>query len=342
MPYTAPITGSNQPNTMFYTGGQTGYAPPGAYPQNRGAAVPANGQQPSAAPMGGKEASGRTPEPKNHFQISRKITNRFGTNKAIDFNDCLIQAHVSDYANIHGCGGSNHAPNSTIGVVICDSTRGTGNNSVTVKYHLNVRDIGMLYHAAIAARLGQLKPAENSQAIYSLKNIRAILDQWKQIPPNQDFSRTIPQKSLQELDAIVQQSLTPLSATTGPSFSYIREKNNPYAVANGYAPVSKITINYSPVMNGRESRYPWYIGIENFDAPIAKKANGASTHNSKAAINKRNTFINLSADDFASVMESITSYIRVWENAQTVPTVRNAIKIRETQLKEKQNDAQRI
>lgn len=269
----------------------------------------------------------QTPQPKAEY-LSRKIATRYTYKKAIDFNDHLVSSTFSDYANVHGCGGSNHAPNSTIGVVICDSTKGTGNNSVTVKYRIEARDIAILHQAAVHARLGLLKPDISQQTDY-LNSIDNLLNRWKMIQPNADGSRTVPRKDLIAMDQIVKNALVTINATPGiPVFSYTREKNNPYAAdASGYVPVSKIIINYSPISkDGTPSRYPWYICISNFSAPLIRKQNGATTHNSKAAKNFQTAFVNLSADDFASVMESISSYIQLWEMSRSLPIIQKALR----------------
>lgn len=80
--------------------------------------------------------------------ISQKIYKINGKDKVIDFTSKLVKAKLNDFANVHGCGGKDHAPNSTIGVVICDYTKGTGDNSVTMRFNMDVEDMTLLYHVS--------------------------------------------------------------------------------------------------------------------------------------------------------------------------------------------------
>ena len=89
--------------------------------------------------------------------ISTKIKNFHYAGKAIDFNGLLVPAKAEDFAMIHGCGGKDHAKNSTIGVVICDHSKGTGNKSLTLRYNIDVHDIDLLRHAALRKAEGAWK-----------------------------------------------------------------------------------------------------------------------------------------------------------------------------------------
>lgn len=79
----------------------------------------------------------------------RKITGSKNKTKAIDFNSQLVPAKSEDFSMIHGCGGKDHAGNSTIGVVICDYSKGKGKNAVTVKANIDALAIDGIYLAAI-------------------------------------------------------------------------------------------------------------------------------------------------------------------------------------------------
>ena len=262
----------------------------------------------------------------NSDYISQKIYKIHGKNKVVDFNSKLTKAYLTDFANIHGSGGAGHASNSTIGLTICDSTNGTGENSVTVKYAIDVEDISIFYEAAMAARLGTLRPNLSVQTQW-LNSVTHLLDSWKQIPPDQNGARLIPRQALNALHGILQNANSSISTTVGvPIFSYTREKNNPYKIGEqGFAPCSKVTISYSPYRkDGQPSSYPWYIGIENIDAPVSKQANGAVSHNSKMARNKKSAFINLSLDDFAAAMVAIRRFVDLWEQVNMGPVLAEA------------------
>ena len=279
-------------------------------------------QQPQNQPNPNQQVQSHPTQSQPEF-FNRKIVNRFGMKKVIDFNDCLIAATPEDYANIHGRGGKNHNPNSTIGIVICDSSKGS---PVTVSAKLNVRDIPMVYQAVMAVRLGTLGNSIQGQTVGKLAG---ILTGIKAIPKNQDGTRSVPSTLLAEMDQLV----SGLSAAG--NFSYVREKNNPYMVENGYAPVSRLTINHTPCKpNGEKSAYPWYIEVTDFKAPIQKGRNGTTMHKSTQAKDVRRGFINLSTEDFLSALESVLSYIRVWEDTVASETVRNRLQYMEGRRKE--------
>lgn len=276
-------------------------AAPGSFPQQSPAGYPPppaqrNPQQAYPAQFQNAPPS-RPPEPipfpqKPHNPvpqgqvgyISQKCAKVNGNNKVIDFNGFLTQAKMEDFAMVHGCGGKGHARNSTIGITICDYTRGKNENSVTVKYNIDVEDCTVLYQAAIYARLGLL-PVYNPQ---------------------------------------------------NPAFSYSKEKVNPYDVTDGYAPCSKITINFAPFrQDGQVSKYPWYVAIENFKAPIQTKQNGSTNYKGAQAIDKTSAFINLSADDFAACMVAVDRFVRLWEH-RMLPVMDEAYRRMEWQQQQRQ------
>lgn len=271
---------------------------------------------PQASPTPPAPPSQETNHNDNQF-VSTKIWKVHGKDKVIDFSSKLTKALPEDFANIHGIGGSDHAPNSTICATICDSTKGTGDKSVTVKYCIDVEDIPMLYNAAMAARLGQLtasQPANTATLQSACETVRNQLRNWLKIAPYPDNSRPIPQEEITLAGKTLSDALSALESNTATStvFSYTRQKNNPYATVkmNGasYAPVSQIAISCDP-----SRRYPWTIQISNFDAPIKQRNNGATTHNARDAINKKEAFINLSMDDFCASLVAIERFIKLWE-----------------------------
>jgi hypothetical protein len=301
----------SQPNTaapMNYAPPAPGYPAPATYaaPQFQ---APPNPQPPVNAPKDNGKAE-------QEF-ISTKIWKINGKDKVVDFQSRLIKAYDQDFANIHGIGGSNHAPNSTISVNLCDFTKGKGQNSVTVKYGIDVEDMSLLYHAAMAARLGQLGAGTvtNSDALVqacqeSLNRLRG----WLSLPPLQDNSRVISYDEITAVGKSLSDSLNAMqqAAQNTAPFTYVRQKNNPYSTktVNGvsYAPVSQINLTFDP-----SRRYPWTIHISNYDAPIKQQKNGATTHNAKQAINMQEAFINISMDDFCAAMVAVNRFVHLWE-----------------------------
>ena len=133
---------------------------------------------------------------------------------------------------------------------------------------------------------------------------------------------------MQEVSA-AKNSLGAALNTGGVPYEYSAEKNDPYKKNNqGFVPVGKVYIAYIPTrQDGSVSRYPWLIRIENFDAPLTTRQNGASSHDASKAINKKMASINLSADDFAFAMVAVKRYIRLWEIAMALPVIRKALGI---------------
>lgn len=292
----------------------------GHYSQNSVNSAPAAPPMPPVPPVPpapqAAPASTTETKPTDTQFVSMKIWKVHGKDKVIDFSSKLTKALPEDFANVHGIGGSNHAPNSTICATICDSTKGTGDKSVTVKFCIDVEDMPMLYNAAMAARLGQLGAGHGTNAA-SLQNacemVRNQLRNWLKIAAYPDNSRPIPYEEIASAGKMLTDALSAVGSGSPVVFPpYTKQKNNPYTTTKikgiSYAPVSQINISFDP-----SRRYPWTIQISNFDAPIKQRSNGATTHNAKDAINKKDAFINLSMDDFCASMVAIERFVRLWE-----------------------------
>lgn len=349
-----------------------GYAPPPA--QNTG--MPANPAPP---------AQFQAPNAENERYISKKIYKINGKDKVIDFTSKLSVAKVDDFANVHGCGGKNHSPNSTVALTLCDYTKGTGENSVTVGFNLDVEFMEVLYEAAMNARLGQLAGSKDTivqnaalllndltrwEAAIKLNPIVGVpaddmttvgtalatavtgnnpaeLSNTGNMVLNELRRWTATQKRtllcgipVTEIAAAKNALSAALTSFGAPYFEYSAEKNNPHVKNNqGYVPVSKVYISYTPTRkDGSVSRYPWFVQIENFDAPLNTKQNGATAHNAAQAVNKRSASINLSADDFACAMVAVRRYVRLWEMAAALPVIRTGLKfLADIQEKKRQN-----
>ena len=254
--------------------------------------------------------------------ISMKIWNVNGKDKVVDFSSRLIKAREQDFANIHGIGGSDHAANSTICITICDYTKGTGENSTTVKFAVDVEAMPMLYQAAMEARLGKLTIASPEREKHSTALLNTVqfslqkMRNWLKIQAYPDNSRPVPGAEIEEIGKALSDAVSAMNSAPQGIISafppYSKQKNNPYCTfqMNGatFAPVSNLNISYDPSRN-----YPWTIHIANCDAPINKKANGANTHDPSKAINKQEAFISLSADDFCEAMVAVERFVRLWE-----------------------------
>ena len=410
--YGAPATGApasgypgNNPGTIPYNGTATapvqatpthGQRAHGSMPYAHGTQAPMNGNTghaPGTIPYNpGTEAaahaSGRpTPyhverqpesEPMPSGFISGKICKINAKDKVVDFTSRLYAAKVEDFANVHGCGGKDHAWNSTVAVTICDFTKGTGEASVTASYNIDAEIMEILYHAAMDARLGKL-PASKDALVSAAAVALHELQRWE-ISGQQQPVSVVPFSELVQTgqtmgNAIQQNNPAMLANASGatlsdlrrwasnrkqcpsagvplrdiykiktdltnalinqdrPLFEYSAEKNNPHAEKDspdGLVPVSKLYIAYTPTRKGGEpSRYPWFIQIENFRAPLNTRSNGASSHDASRAVNRKAVSINVSADDFATAMVAVKRYIRIWEMVATIPVVRKGLALLE-------------
>lgn len=304
-------------------------------PRNNGYNQPPE-QTRQAPPSNAPGNTGKTAVQPTEY-ISRKIFKINGRDKVVDFNGKLVKALPKDFANIHGCGGSNHAPNSTIGITICDFSKGAGKNSVTVDFAVDVEDIMILYQAAMGACMGTLRP-ETGNLLEGIVSASRQLNSWKKFPRSQDGGYVIPGQALNAMANTLNTTHASAKVAYGtPVYQYSREKNHgAFQAKNGMAPVKKIEITYSPTRpDGSPSAYPWFIGIENYDAPVKTRNNGAVTHSGSQAINKRSAFINLSAGDFAAALVAVSRYIRVWEDRVMGSVVEDGIRSLEAQREER-------
>lgn len=246
--------------------------------------------------------------------ISQQICKVNGKDKVMDFKSRLIPARVEDFANVHGRGGKDHAPNSTIACTICDYTKGVGANSVSVAYRIDVEDMELLYEAAVAARLGTFESNVNAGLRTLCGDVRSALRCWLGQPPEQG-GRLIQDNEIIALGSALSNALNAIPEVL---FTYAREKNNPYKKdERGNVPVSGITIGYSPYRkDGQRSRYPWVVKIDNYQAPLKERANGSSPHDASRAVDKRSAFIMVSEDDFLASMVAVKRYIKLWETTK--------------------------
>ena len=193
---------------------------------------------------------------------------------------------------------------------------------------------------AVGTSLGNATKLNNPAALasasdHALTDLRRWAGNRKQCP-----SAGVPLREIYEIKTALTNAL---AQQDKPLFTYTTEKNNPYQKdSQGYVPVSKLYVSYTPMRkNGEISRYPWFIQIENFRAPLSTKATGASSHDASKAVDRKAVFINVSADDFAQAMVAVKRYIRVWEMVAAIPVVREGLrrleKIKEDKRNRKEN-----
>lgn len=271
------------------------------------------------------------PSPANDY-IDSKITKVNAKNKAMDFSDALVKAYPKDYANVHGCGGKGHAPNSGICLSLCDYSKGTGENSVSVRVNIDVRQIDRLFSAVEAASNHTLGLREQMRGAVEFATANGMTIGWLQ---------SNHQPTLQEVAGLQQilckglMAQDPENLSDKVLWSWDMQKNNPYSSAcrniNGkeFTPVSTISISYNPARN-----YAWTIKAANYWAPISRQANGASSHNNREAIEKKEVIFPITTEAFYCALADVMHYINLWEY-RMFATVNTMCNERERRAKEK-------
>jgi hypothetical protein len=274
------------------------------------------------APNHYQQAPNQSPSPFAAIEyLDGKISKINGKDKVMDFSDALIKALPKDYANLHGCGGRDHAPNSGIRLTCCDFTKGTGASSVTTSVILDVRLCDKLLNVVGAAVNGTLGMAEQLRAVKEFAQANGMVIGWMQAGHPPAYEQLV---QLQQMLCNGLMAQDPEGKSGNPVWSHSFQKNNPHKSAckliNGreFTPVSSLHLTYTPSRN-----YAWTIRVANFLAPINRQENGASSHNSKEAIEKKEVMISVTTDDLYEALCDVSHYIHTWE-ARMVPLVNAA------------------
>lgn len=257
----------------------------------------------------------------------RIITKVNAKDKVLDFRDNLIVSGPSAYAMLHGMGGKKHAMKSTIKVVICDYSRGTGENSVTVSTNISPDVVSYLYkmseQAMQTSSLSNFSLSISSKT--ALRNVIAQLGKVRNDVANGRLAEDVPALSEQitamgKALASVVKEIEPQEA--GPAFQYEQQRVNPYQIdANGMAPVSYLTIQRNGLRNGAKARYPWQIAIKSGIARVVQQANGACSFDGKSFQCQGQAAIFISDQDMYRMMFQCVHFISVWENAMCLQQV---------------------
>ena len=290
---------------------------------------PANYQVPPSVATPKPVAPAPSPNDQNSF-IDTKISKVNAKNKVLDFSDMLVKAYDADYAQVHGSGGKNHAPNSGICLTLCDYTKGTGDASVTVKFIVDVREIDRLMCAVGGSINGTLGLSEQLKAVKDFATANGMVIGWLQGQHQPTY------QELAGLQQILCAGLTkqdPENQNDQVYWSYDVQKNNPYRTTweNGkeFTPVSTLSLQYIP-----SRRYPWLIKVSNFMAPISRQQNGATTHNAKEAVGKKEVMFPISTEALFTALADVSHYISLWEY-RMYPTVNRMCSERERRAAEK-------
>ena len=247
----------------------------------------------------------------NDEYINSTISRRSTDKVAMDFSDRLVKAYDDDYANIHGCGGKKHAPNSGIQLSICDFSKGRGSNAITVNAIIDVREVSYLFEAVKLAAFGLLGLRDQMKAVREFATVNGILIGWMQ---------SNHQPTLQEI-ATLQQTICTGLMTQDPdnvdeskvAWKHSIQKANPWSTqrinGNEYAATTFVNVLYTP---GKD--YSWTLQVINCDAPLVRRQNGASFAKYSQAMNKKEAIFHMTTLDLFCALNDVEHYILLWEN----------------------------
>ncbi len=266
--------------------------------------------------------------------VSTAITKTNGKGKVIDFRDNLTIANIDDYANMHGTGGKNHAPNSTITCCICNYSKGTGENSVTVRTNINIDAVYALFTATQRIITENTLKAGNESTI-SQSGLNQLKQIYKQLEAAYKASQSTPMTSdaIKKIGNAYHKALGEIKTGNRAGvadFTYSQDKVDAYKKQNdGTAPVSKISIVHCPIRkDGQVSTYPWFIKITNGYAPVVTQNTGATTYDAKKMQVKAEEYINVNDNDMFRMMLRVVRYIETWENTRCIPLLQNGLQKR--------------
>lgn len=255
-----------------------------------------------------------------------------GNQKVVDIRESLKPAGVDHYAAMHNGGGIKTEGGfpSILTICLCDYSRGTGENSLTVSHNIEPWLAYQLYEVAKAASFDYVAPPtveaalveQHKSAQVSLLSSRSFYQFFtstlKTLSTGKGLSEAVRVGMEQARNALAAPTNTINAKMTERKVSYktSSEKVNAYKRgSDGFAPVSLLSITLTPYRdNGEIARYPWTIKITNGEATVQQKPNGATTFLANTIRNKREAFIMLSNNDVFRMMQRATAFISCWEN----------------------------
>lgn len=269
--------------------------------------------------------------------ISTIITKSNSINKVVDLRDKLILSKTEDYAQMHGIGGKDHNPNSTIQCMICDYS-GSG-NSKSVSANISVDKV---YYIAEQIKKIVFKQDESDKLSITAKEksdlgvaYKTLINAIREGKNANAVSLDAVHKAAQILVSVGKGITSPIE---GYDFTYSQDKVDVYSKKDGKAPVNKLLITHQPMYKGKKSNYPWCIKITNGVADIIEKEGGTVNYNAKTLNVTNEAFINVSNEDMYRMFTRTIRYIETWENAVVLPNVINGLKQREEERREYNNN----
>lgn len=107
---------------------------------------------------------------------------------------------------------------------------------------------------------------------------------------------------------------------------------------NTFVKGTNLTIRHQCIKPGADpalSSYPWYIGLQEFEAKPSGRGQG---YDMKSMRNQRQLYINLGEEDMFRMMRAVTRYIELWEIAYGVPTLKNGRAMLEQERKNRNQE----
>lgn len=283
--------------------------------------------------------------------INDVITKTNGKDKVIDFRNNLVCALPEDYAQIQGVGGKDKAPNSTIKVVICDFTKGTGDKSVTVNANVAPEIIQQIHEVCVARTTMGASVSDSSSinvctisddGVESInKSIEKLLQLTKAVSDDEDIDvkNAIIDvgKTLREASKEIK---TETISTGAPSAApgacdYLHSQERVYAQKKdnkGFAPVTKFSIGRVGIRkNGEVSKYPWTVKITSGYARVNERANGAVNYDGNTFECEKEAFIQVSDADMYRMTYEVNRFVDKWECAYAIPLIIEGMKKRDAE-----------
>lgn len=302
-------------------------------------------------------------------QTSDLIAKAAAKGKFLDFRNNLVAARGNEYAMIHGIGGQQHAPRSTIKMFITDYS--VQNNTKTVYANIQpelaayllsacenalrcsgTSKAGGMYQEAANAvaqmrRETVLQPGTpvNPSAEPILAVSAELVDKLPNMPmpsaalqlasmldpiPLPPNGPTVYVGVRKRIVDLLAQALSSAGQASGADFSYSQDRVNPYREENGLCPVSTLSITRSGLRkDGSVSQMPWYVTIKNFRAKPIKQTNGMTSYSGSTIQDQKEAFILVSDLDMYRCTYRVIRFIELWEMAVGIPLIKAGLKQKE-------------
>lgn len=245
--------------------------------------------------------------------------------KAIDFRSNLVASGVDHFAELHGTGGNKGARKSTIKVVLCDYSEGTGKGkSHTVEANLAIDTMAKLYEVAKQAILpkpavsGMMADNNLSNTLAQAKDAASTLYKTLYAQETLDKKSTLAGLAkVGQMIASAQTGIKPAAPDHGPEYTYSQTRVNTYAMdkATNIAPVSLLSVSRRPVrQDGQISRNPWSFKVTNGKAKASFSDIGGVNYERNSFQKEEEVSVIISDDDMFRMMDACRRYITVWEN----------------------------